>query len=213
MPSPFVDILVPSYNEAATVGEVVRVLRASPKTNRVLVISDGSTDDTVSIARAAGAEVIDLGENHGKGGAVAAGMREVTSDIVGFFDADLKGLTVEHVNALVEPVLAGEVDMCIGLRDRGEPWNSLSRLLPPVSGERVLRRKIFEAIPESALQGFRLEIALYRSARRLKKPMRLVLLPGLSIRRKIEKVGLLRGLAQYLRMTGQVLSAFFSRFL
>ena len=65
--------LIPAYNEAATVVHVVERVRAEAPCCDVLVVSDGSTDDTAGLARAAGADVLELSFNLGIGGAVQAG--------------------------------------------------------------------------------------------------------------------------------------------
>lgn len=67
-------IVIPAFNEAATVGEVVRgASRAMPA--RVLVVSDASTDDTVAEARSAGADILELPVRLGAWGAIQAGLR------------------------------------------------------------------------------------------------------------------------------------------
>src|SRR5699024_3446009 len=65
--------VVPAYNEAATVGDVVRRVHADAPEWDVVVIDDGSTDATVEVAKAAGARVVRLPFNLGIGGAVQAG--------------------------------------------------------------------------------------------------------------------------------------------
>jgi glycosyltransferase involved in cell wall biosynthesis len=67
--------VVPAYNEAATVGTVVGALHRDAPGWDVLVIDDGSTDDTAAVAAAAGARVVRLPFNLGIGGAVQAGFR------------------------------------------------------------------------------------------------------------------------------------------
>jgi len=81
--------LVPAYQAAATVGEVVRGILASLP--NVLVVDDGSSDETAAEAERAGASVLRLPENRGKGGAVRAGLaRALSTDAthVAFLDAD-----------------------------------------------------------------------------------------------------------------------------
>ena len=66
--------IVPAYNEEATLTEVLAVLKATPVIAEILVVSDGSTDRTVEIARALGLRTIHLRENQGKGRAMAIGV-------------------------------------------------------------------------------------------------------------------------------------------
>jgi glycosyltransferase involved in cell wall biosynthesis len=67
--------VVPAYNEAGTIGDVVRALRHKTPQLDVVVIDDGSTDDTAELAEAAGARVLQLPFNLGIGGAVQAGFK------------------------------------------------------------------------------------------------------------------------------------------
>jgi len=200
-----VTAVVSAYNEAETIGDVVRVLASSPFFNEVLVVSDGSTDRTAEMAREAGAtSVIELSRNGGKGAAMLEGVRKTQAPIIAFFDADLRGLTCSHIEQLVRPVLSGRVSMSVGLRDRGRFFTLLSRFLPLIGGERVLCRELIEKIPPTYLQGFMVESALNYICRFRRLSSSSVLLSGLTIRRKYEKVGWRRGLWQYLRMFAQV---------
>src|SRR5690349_12095026 len=65
--------VIPAYNEAKHVGEVVR--RTRGEVDNVLVVDDGSSDDTANLARAAGAEVLIHQDNRGKGESIKAGLR------------------------------------------------------------------------------------------------------------------------------------------
>lgn len=95
MTSPEVSVVVPAYNEAARLGDtlerIASYFRSLPMAFEILVVSDGSTDDTVGIARAAdeAVHVIALAENRGKGAAVRAGVMESRGRFVLFTDADL----------------------------------------------------------------------------------------------------------------------------
>ncbi|MGB2758169.1 MAG: glycosyltransferase family 2 protein [Acidimicrobiia bacterium] len=68
-------ILIPAYNEAATIVDVIHELRATLDDIEILVVSDGSKDATASLAREAGAIVVELIENRGTGGALQEGFR------------------------------------------------------------------------------------------------------------------------------------------
>src|SRR6185437_14635373 len=96
---------LPAYNEAERIGNVIRPVLRAPSIEEVIVVNDGSTDSTAEVARAFhGVRVVDLPRNMGKGGAMAAGVAATDADILVFLDADLVGLRVEHIEALVEPV-------------------------------------------------------------------------------------------------------------
>lgn len=199
--------IVPAFNEAPTIAEVVAVLRSSPQINEVIVVSDGSTDGTATVARAAGATVYDLERKSGKGNAMLHALAHTDAAVILFCDADLRGFTVDHVDQLLEPVLNGGRVMNVGLRDKGPLLNRLTRVLPFLGGERALRRRVIEDIPSQYLSGFMVESALNYYCRSRHLPYGGVFLPGLSIRRKYEKVGWKEGLRQYRKMIYQVVKA------
>ncbi|HSU83462.1 MAG TPA: glycosyltransferase family 2 protein, partial [Thermoanaerobaculia bacterium] len=85
--------IVPAYNEGATLREVLSVLKATPSIDEVLVVSDGSTDDTVEIARSLGLRTIHLRQNQGKGRAMEIGVAHTDAEVLLFVDADILNLT------------------------------------------------------------------------------------------------------------------------
>lgn len=88
MPSPSVSVIIPAYNEAQSIADVVSKVRAVGPQFQVLVIDDGSADDTAEAARAAGAEVHRHPYNIGNGAAVKTGIRNAAGDILVFMDGD-----------------------------------------------------------------------------------------------------------------------------
>jgi len=117
-------VIVPAYEEAANIGAVVEDLLHHVPDADVLVVDDGSTDDTARHARAAGARVARLPMNLGVGAAVQTGFQAA---LEGGYDAALQvdgdgQHPAEEVPRVLAPVLADEVDVCIGSRyldDRG----------------------------------------------------------------------------------------------
>ncbi len=193
--------IVPALNEEKTVGDVVRVLKSSPLIGEVIVVSDGSTDRTVQHAREAGADLVhDLPKRAGKGAALAHGLAHTDAPIVFFSDADLTGFTAEHIKAIVSPVLEGKLAMNVGLRDRGWLWTNMARILPLVGGERALRREVFENIPDRLRGGFKAEIAMNAYCRVNRLPYGYVVMRGIGIVRKMQKVGVWRGMMEYGKM-------------
>ncbi|MFN8644260.1 MAG: glycosyltransferase family 2 protein [Candidatus Binatia bacterium] len=97
-----VSVVLPAYNEAATIGEVVRgARRATPNLSEVLVVDDGNSgDDTAAVATAAGATVIRHPRNRGKGEALR-GCRAATGGILLFLDADRQD-DVEEIPLLLD---------------------------------------------------------------------------------------------------------------
>jgi glycosyltransferase involved in cell wall biosynthesis len=119
-----VSILVPAYGEENTVGEVVRrVLALDQFDLELIVIDDGSTDDTVGAARAAAADdprlrVLAHERNRGKGAAVRTGIAESRGDIVVIQDADMEYDPLDLPKVL-QPLIDGVADVVYGTRLRG----------------------------------------------------------------------------------------------
>ncbi len=156
--------IVAAYNEEGTIADVLRALTASSLIDEVIVVSDGSEDRTVEIARTFdGVRTVALHENHGKGFAMAVGVATATNDTLFFCDGDMYNVTEEHISALVGPVLRDECDMNIGVRNRGDIKNFLHLKMkcgPILSGIRVMRRKVFETVPAQYQSHFKIEAAL-----------------------------------------------------
>jgi glycosyltransferase involved in cell wall biosynthesis len=106
-------VILPAYNEAASVGQVVAGLAAAATWREILVIDDGSTDATGGVAHAAGASVVRHPYQKGNGAAVKTGIRRAAGEWVLIIDADGQH-RVEDALALVERL--GEYDLVVGAR-------------------------------------------------------------------------------------------------
>ncbi|MFL6264150.1 MAG: glycosyltransferase family 2 protein [Thermoanaerobaculia bacterium] len=201
--------IVPAYNEGATLREVLSVLKATPSVDEVLVVSDGSTDDTVEIARSLGLRTIHLRRNQGKGRAMEIGVVHTDAEVLLFVDADILNLTVDLIQRLIEPVLSGRSDMNVGIRHRGRPLNTIQdRTGPLLSGIRCLRREIFEAVPDSHLEGFAVETGLNWACRELGCRTTTTVMYNLKHLVKEKKRGLVQGLYARYRMFAAVFGAY-----
>ncbi|MBP9869498.1 glycosyltransferase family 2 protein [Patescibacteria group bacterium] len=206
--TPTVAAIVAAYNESPTIGPIVETLVESKLFRDVIVISDGSTDQTAEIARNAGASLVhQFPWKHGKGAAMMHGVAHTDAPILFFLDADLKGLRVDHLEKILEPIVNGKLAMTVGIRDRGKIGMALARILPLIGGERAMMRHVFEDIPDRFLQGFMVESALNYYCRSHHLRYGTVDLPGLKIRRKMQKVGFIKGFPEYLHMGWQIVKA------
>jgi len=112
-----VTFLIPAYQEAATIADVLDAIEALPLERQVIVIDDGSTDGTGDIAAERGAFVIRQ-ENRGKGAALRAGIPHIEGDVTVIQDADMEYDPAE-VPELIEPIVSGRADVVFGSRLSG----------------------------------------------------------------------------------------------
>jgi glycosyltransferase involved in cell wall biosynthesis len=114
-----ISVVVPVYNERATIAEIVRRIRAVPIAKEILLVDDGSTDGTREVL--AGLDcgndvrVILHAKNQGKGAAVRTGFAQAAGDIVLIQDADLE-YDPNQYPRLIQPIVEGVADVVYGSR-------------------------------------------------------------------------------------------------
>ncbi len=200
--------IVPAYNEETTITNVINVLKQSSLVDEVIVVSDGSIDGTVKIARKAGANVIDLAKNVGKGGAMKAGSLHTDANVYLFIDADLVGLDEQHISDLLKPVLQGTAEMSVGLFEHGRFATDLAQKVAPfLSGQRAIKKELFHKIPDIENSRFGVEMSLSRYADKHKTSVAEVRLHNLYQIMKEEKRGLVKGFAMRIKMYWEILRA------
>lgn len=113
-----VSVILPAYNEAATIAAVIRGCQeALPGLEQLLVIDDGSTDATAKCAEESGAYVIRVGRNQGKGRALRLGIERSLGDVLVFLDADGQD-DPKEIPLLLDALVAG-ADLVVGSRFLG----------------------------------------------------------------------------------------------
>jgi glucosyl-3-phosphoglycerate synthase len=187
-----VTLCLPAKDESTTVGAIVALVRRQlmqrvPLVDEILVVDDGSADDTAAVARAAGARVEhstallpDLEPGTGKGEAMWKGLSAAAGDIVIWCDADITNFGSRFVTGLLGPLLTEPtVGFTKGFYDRpvdgmagaggrntelvARPLIALlhphlSSIVQPLSGEYGGRREVLEAVP--FVQGYGVDLGL-----------------------------------------------------
>ena len=201
-----IDVIVPARNEAATVAAVVEACRACRFTAEVIVVDDGSTDGTAERALAAGAKVVRLERGGSKAAALAAGVEASGADAILFCDADCVGLTAAHLDSVCAPFAEGQAAMSIGWFDYGRFWNPLVLRFPPTSGQRVIPRWAWDAVPPAKRRGYDIEIMINEVIAEGRLPTTVQIMPGVVQRTKRHKFGRRRGVVESQRMFWRLVS-------
>lgn len=203
-----VAIIIPARNEEHRIANVLRAATASRLADQIIVVSDGSWDRTVEVAKSyKGVKVLDL-PWQGKGGAMAAGVRETNAAVIMFIDADLIGLQPDHIDAILRPVMKDEADMCIGIFRGGKFWSDAAQKVAPyISGQRALKRRLFERVPEIAGSRLGVEVAINMYAKRYRARVLRVVLYGVSNTAKERKLGFVKGAKARVQMWNEIAHA------
>ncbi|MBP9771587.1 MAG: glycosyltransferase [Candidatus Pacebacteria bacterium] len=201
-----VSVIIPAFNEEATVAGVVRVAKAHPNVGEVIVVDDGSDDATADRAREAGARVIVLPSNRGKAGAMDAGVVSAAHDIILFLDADCEGFSEQSISTIIDPVLRDEYVMYVGINSRRSFWlNRILHFFPILSGDRALRRELWHAVPQEYKERFQIEIALNYFSKQFSKGAGFSVIHGVRHIIKEQKHGFFRGFVRRLFMIKDIL--------
>jgi glucosyl-3-phosphoglycerate synthase len=106
-----ISVIIPAFNEDKTVGHVVKTVKKVGYVDEIIVVDDGSYDNTAKVAEKAGATVIQHVKNRGKGAAIKTGFKSSKGDVVVFLDADIGNLTPQQVDRIIQPILDGDADI------------------------------------------------------------------------------------------------------
>ena len=202
-----IDVVVPARNEAPTVGAVVEACLGCTYARQVIVVDDGSVDGTADLAAAAGAKVVhrDPYEAGSKAHAMEAGVAATDAEAILFVDADCLYLTSEHLDEICRPFVEGRAAMSLGNFDYGW-WNWLVLRSPPTTGERIIPRWVFEAIPPEKLDGYTIEYIINGVIAERRLPVTTRVMRGVTHRTKRDKLGRLEGTIETVRMFWDVIS-------
>lgn len=197
-----ISVVVPAYNEAERIAEVLKALVPVSSIDEIIVVDDGSTDNTTDVVSEFDVKAVRLTKNVGKGAALQKGMSLTSSDIVVFVDADLLNLTGLHIEALVDPLIDdSELMMTVG-RLVGDKIsvNLAQKYFSILNGQRALKRDFIDKLPDLSWTRFGIEIFLSKFADKINAKTKEVILKGVSQVMKEEKSGLVRGFRYRLNM-------------
>ncbi len=199
-------VIVPAYNEENQIAAVLDVLTKVKIVNEIIVVNDGSKDNTSAMARSYNVKVIDRERNGGKGAAMQTGIESTDADIIAFIDADLIGLKPEHIENLIKPLINGpDLMMTVGKFSGGRVSTDLAQAIVPfISGQRVFRRKFLNGLPNLADAGFGVEVAITQHAKRSGFKVKEVLISEVSQVMKEEKLGVIQGFKARLKMYSDI---------
>ncbi len=202
--------LIPAFNEEKTIGDIIDTLNQVSLINEVIVVDDGSEDNTYLVAKNRGARVIKMDQNRGKGAALQEGIAKIDTDIILLLDGDLIGLRQEHVYKLLNPVISDEADMTIGVFKKGRGLTDLAQVVSPgLSGQRAIKLSELKKVKNLDKEGFGVEVSLnkhFKEKGRVKK----VELKDLTHVMKEEKMGLVKGVKARTKMYIDILRSLFT---
>ncbi len=202
-----VSVIIPAFNESKTIAGVIRAIIGHPLIREIIVVDDGSTDDTSERAREAGATVCTLPVNIGKAGAMDHGVRKAESGVLLFLDADCYGFTAEHIDRIAMPVLEGRHIMYVGINSRRSFWlNKMLHFFPILSGDRALRRELWDVVPQVYKKRFQIEIALNYFSHEFRSGSGFEIIHGIHHTIKEKKHGLLVGALRRLGMIADIVT-------
>jgi len=199
--------IIPAYNEAPRIGVVLDAVCKYPYISEVIVVNDGSTDDTAQVVRkfakkCSKLKLVDLKNNQGKTKAMLEGVKHAqNADILVFLDADLRSLPHEYLDKLLYYLVEKNYDMTIldRLSDRSGPFGILA-LARFFGGERAVWKKDFVQIDFSDTKGYEIESTINLWYLQNNKRVRTIFAPKLHSAWQFKKWGTLTALKRYLKM-------------
>ncbi len=208
-----VGVVIPAFNEGDNLSRVLEAVCAVGWLSQIVVVDDGSTDDTLAVARRYARQdkrmvVLRRPQNRGKADAMLAGVRALHTDLVIFLDADLIGLQPHHLHHLCTPLLTGASDMTVAVFRHGGVRTDVShRLAPILGGQRCLQRRAAErALSPLAGTGYGVEVGLTAHARRCGWRVQYVIWEQMTHVVKEQKRGRVAGLWSRWQMYRQIIA-------
>lgn len=200
-----ISAIIPAFNEEPRIGNVLDVVKEMELIEEIIVVDDGSTDNTYKVAIKKGVKVIRLDSNKGKGAAILEGVHNTDADIVILLDADLLGLTPLHIMNLIKPLQDGNYYMTYGVFSNGRKVTDLAQKVAPfLSGQRAVKIEIFKDLEYLDIVRFGVEVALTNHFKKNHIPYLAVPMANITHVMKEEKLGFIKGLKARLKMYWEI---------
>jgi len=168
-----ISCIIPAFNEESTIKKVLKVVKKVRTINEIIVVDDGSIDDTFKKAKQKGVKVIKHKVNKGKGAAIKTGFKHSHGDIILFLDADLYNITPKKITSILQPLENDEADFvktAFGLA-RGRVTELVVKPLlkvicpfinfkQPISGQFALKKELMKNLNIDERWGVDIQILL-----------------------------------------------------
>ena len=119
-----ISIIIPAYNEEKKIQDVIDDIKNTRINDEIIVVDDGSSDNTFELAKRTGVKVFRHSYNRGYGAAIKTGIRNASGDVVLFIDADGQH-KAEDIEKVIEPIQ--NYDMVVGARSKGSVISNFRR--------------------------------------------------------------------------------------
>jgi len=221
-----VSAVVCAYNEEKTIRNVLVTIAMSRIFDEIIIVNDGSTDNTGNIIKALkwlNITDIHLPENKGKGNAMATGIETSTSEIIVFCDADVSDLQNEHFIQLIKPIIENEADMTLGqvvetvinikINPIYRKARSVNNLFKSFTGERaIVKKDILPIIEDIKTSKFGVETLINHYYQSKGKRVKYVMLKGLNHPTKFEKTNQSQAIKEFAIEGKQIVSTAFKNY-
>lgn len=205
-----VSAIVCAYNEEKTVKPILEVLLSHPRIDEVIAVDDGSTDRTWKIINEihhSSLIPIRHSKNHGKGAAVATGVKQANGNFVLLSDADIKNFLHSHIDLLLLPLDIDPEGMTVGTYDFSRVLDkTIFAIMKSFGGQRATRRSyILPLIDKIRKSGYGVEMILNLDTIRRKRKIYYVPLPKLHVPLKTDKRTISEVLKEYWREQNDII--------
>jgi len=208
-----ITVVIPVYNEAATIRQIVTTLLTGKEKFSIIVIDDGSTDKTAETLRDLPIVLLKHQFNLGKDRAVLTGAKAVLTDKVLLLDGDLVGLNSEHINKIIS--FGDNFRMVLGILKPRYWWHwlfFLNRYFISRTGIRLVSRDDILSLPSEKLGQFRLESVLASLSYQNNWPVKKVILSGIRHYSKEKKYGWKFGLIRRYQMLRDIFKFYVGKY-